>query len=265
MWNILVYPDFEWWVNLKYNAEDLLYVRQSPNYKHRDFTTTDDQNQKVEKDLKKETDENWKINKKSYKLDLEAVFKVNGEEHPLIPGDGFPILNAVKFFLKAYEIFKQLSFSDETEASTANIARGTARTSEGLPAEQSMRNRYVARKAMGKPFRVTVTSPSVSGGIYGKFVQSKVSPNLIGSFYELKFAAKPLFGISGELDLLFYAQFIGPIGLKMCNLSYVVTRVNYLTFGAVKIDYYINIGFKVDFNVDVTGVEYHSIDGWDGF
>ena len=65
MWNILVYPDFEWWVNLKYNAEDLLYVRQSPNYKHRDFTTTDDQNQKVEKDLKKETGENWKINKKS--------------------------------------------------------------------------------------------------------------------------------------------------------------------------------------------------------
>lgn len=259
-----VYPDFEWWINLKYNTESPLFVKQSPNYKHRDFTTTDNQSQSVAKDLKKETDDNWKLKEKKYKLDLEAVFKINGKEHPLIPGDGFPILNAIKFFLKAYEIFKQLSFSDETAASEANIARGTARTSDGLPAEKSMTKRYVARRAIGKPFRITVTLPSLSGGIHGKFSQSKVSPNLIGNFYKLEFAAKPLFGVTGELDLLFYAQFIGPIGQAMYRLSQIVRKVNYLTLGAVKIDYYINIGAKVDFNVEFTGVEYHSIDGWDG-
>ena len=104
--------------------------------------------------------------------------------------------------------------------------------------------------------------PSLSGGIYGKFAQSKNSPNSIGSFYNLEFAAKPLFGIEGKLDLLYFAQFIGPIGQAMYRISEVVKKVNYLTLGAVKIDYFLYIGAKADLNVELKALEYHSIDGW---
>lgn len=259
-----IFPDLEWWINVKYQTEKPIYVRQSPNYEHRVFTTEKNQNQKLAGERKKEENQNWNIKKKEYQLDFEAVFKINGVEKPLIPGDGFPILNAINFLVKAYEIFKEITFADETEAGEASIANGTAITTVGVPPAKRMSQRWTARKGMGSPIRIEVSPPSFSGGIQGKFAQSKSKINQIGAFYYLEFATKPLFSIKGELDLLFYAQFIGPIGQAMYRLSQIVKKVNYLTLGAVKIDYYLNIGAKVDFNFEIKGVEYHSIDGWDG-
>lgn len=257
-----VYPNLEWWINVKYEAKDPLYVRQTPNYKHREFFTEKGQNTKLKEAREKEKEKNWKI--KKYELDFEAGFKIDGEENPLIPGDGFPLLNAINFLLKAYEMFKAITYADEAEEGEAAIANGTARTSEGAPPQKRMSARYRLRKGSGAPVRIEVSTPSFSGGIEGKFAQSKSKPNEIGAFYFLQFAAKPLFGIKGELDLLFYAQFIGPIGQAMYRLSQIVKKVNYLTLGAVKIDYYLNVGAKVDFNVEIKAVEYHSVDGWSG-
>lgn len=257
-----VYPNLEWWINVKYEAKDPVYVRQTPNYKHREFFTEKGQNTKLKEAREKEKEKNWKI--KKYELDFEAGFKIDGEENPLIPGDGFPLLNAINFLLKAYEMFKAITYADEAEEGEAAIANGTARTSEGAPPQKRMSARYRLRKGNGAPVRIEVSTPSFSGGIEGKFAQSKTKPNEIGAFYFLQFAAKPLFGIKGELDLLFYAQFIGPIGQAMYRLSQIVKKVNYLTLGAVKIDYYINVGAKVDFNVEIKAVEYHSVDGWSG-
>lgn len=259
-----VFPDFEWWINFKYKTESPVFVRQSPKYKHRVFTTQDNQNQKLAGERRTEHSNNWKLKKKEYDLEFEAGFKIDGEEKPLIPGDGFPVINAINVLLKAYEIFKEITFADEAEAGETAIANGTARTTEGTPPSRNMSNRWNTRKGAGLPIRIEVSPPSVSGGIYGKFAQSKSRVNQIGAFYNLEIAAKPLFSIKGELDLLFYAQFIGPIGQAMYILSQIVKKVNYLTLGAVKIDYYINVGAKVDFNLEVKSVEYHSIDGWSG-
>ncbi|RLJ77803.1 hypothetical protein [Pedobacter alluvionis] len=257
-----VFPNLEWWINVKYETKEPVYVRQTPNYKYREFFTEKGQNKKLKESRLKEKEKNWKI--KKYELDFEAGFKIDGEENPLIPGDGFPLLNAINFLLKAYEIFKEITFADEAKEGEAAIASGTARTTDGSPSSKKMAARWKLRKGRGLPFRIEVSTPAFSGGIQGKFAQSKSKPNEIGAFYFLEFAAKPLFGIKGELDLLFFAQFIGPIGQAMYRLSQIVKKVNYLTLGAVRIDYYINVGAKVDFNVEIKALEYHSVDGWDG-
>ncbi|MCX2583062.1 hypothetical protein [Pedobacter sp. MR22-3] len=257
-----VFPNLEWWINVKYETEEPVYVRQTPNYKHREFFTEKGQNKKLKESRLKEKEKNWKI--KKYELDFEAGFKIDGEENPLIPGDGFPLLNAINFLLKAYETFKEITFADEAKEGEAAIASGTARTTDGSPSSKKMVARWKLRKGRGLPFRIEVSTPAFSGGIQGKFAQSKSKPNEMGAFYFLEFAAKPLFGIKGELDLLFYAQFIGPIGQAMYRLSQIVKKVNYLTLGAIRIDYYINVGAKVDFNLEIKALEYHSVDGWDG-
>lgn len=259
-----VHPDFEWWINFKYKSDNPVFVKQNPNYKYRIFTTEDNQNQKLAGERRTEENKNWKLKKKEYKLEFEATYKVNGKEHKLIPGDGFPVLNAIRFLLKAYEIVNAITFADESADSEGSIANGTARTSEGGTPERRMSQRWQQRKAKGFPFRIELGMPSFSGGINGKFAQSKKHVESVGSFYHLEVAAKPLFSFKGELDLLFYAQFIGPIGQAMYRISQIVKKVNYLTLGAVHIDYYIYVGLKAELNIELKAVEYHSIDGWNG-
>lgn len=48
----------------------------------------------------------------------------------------------------------------------------------------------------------------------------------------------------------------------MYRISEVVKKVNYLTLGAVRIDYFLYLTAKVDLNIELKAVEYHSIDGW---
>ncbi|MFK7001847.1 hypothetical protein [Flavobacterium oreochromis] len=259
---IEVYPDFEWWINVKYQTKSPIYVNQKPNYKYRIFTTEEDQNKKLADARSKEHTGNWEFKEKKYELDFEACYKINGKEYSLIPGDSFPILNAIRFFLKSYELFKELSFVEETEEFEMSIASGSAKTFAGDDPERKMTERWKRRKAKGLPFRISVTMPSFSGGIYGKFAQSKKDTSKIGTFYNLEFAAKPLFGIEGKLDLLYFAQFIGPIGQVMSKISEVVKKVNYLTLGAVRIDYFLYVGAKADLNIELKALEYHSIDGW---
>lgn len=261
---IEVYPDFEWWINFKYKTESPVFVRQSPNYKYRVFTTQDNQNQKLAGERRTEQSNNWKFKKKEYDLEFEASYKINGEDHQLIPGDGFPVLNAIRFLLKTYEIVKAITFADETEESESSIANGTALTSDGRSPERRMTQRWQQRKSKGLPFRIEIGMPSFSGGIHGKFAQSKKQIEKYGSFYYLEVAASPLFSFKGEVDLLFYAQFIGPIGQAMYRISQIVKKVNYLTLGAVHIDYYIYVGLKAELNVELKAVEFHSIDGWNG-
>ncbi|WP_326983152.1 hypothetical protein VUJ46_00975 [Chryseobacterium sp. MYb264] len=261
---IEVYPDFEWWINVKYETDSPLAVAQATNYQKRLFTTERNQNQRVEGARRSEHSKNWKLRDKKYELGIDAGYKLNGEEHSLSLGDGFPLFQAISFFLKTYELVRALSFADEAEDTEQSIGIGTERASDGREPERRMTQRWRQRKAKNLPFRVELSMPSFSGGIYGKFTQSKKMPNNIGSFYNLAFAAKPLFAVKGELDLLYYAQFIGPIGQAMHRISQVVKKVNYLTLGAVRIDYFIYIGFTVDVNVELKALEYHSIDGWDG-
>ncbi len=261
---IRVFPDFEWWINVKYEIEknQAVWVRQSPNYKYRVFTTEDNQNQKNAGERRSTHNNNWSLKGKKYKLDFEAGYKVNGQEYPLIPGDGFPLLNAIRFILQAYEVVQALTFAEETQASEKEIAAGTAKTSEGREAEKKMTARWKQRKSKGLPFKIELSLPKFSGGVEGKFAFSKNQPNQIGAFYNMSFGAQPLFSLSGKVDLLFFAQFIGPIGQAMHRINQVVKKVNYLTLGAVRIDYFMYMGAKMNFNFEVNALEYHTIDGW---
>ncbi|MDO6761663.1 hypothetical protein Q4566_15760 [Tamlana sp. 2_MG-2023] len=255
-----VFPDIEWWINFNYKAENPYHVYQTPNYKYRVITTEKNQNQKKVgkyRSTKKKTRDN------SYKLEFEAGFKYNGKKIDFNSGNGFPLINAINFFLKAYEIFRKITFADETEEKENSVANGIAASSKGVLGK-NMSKRYKQRKNKGFPFRIDVSRPSFSGGIYGSYKQSGCDVNTIAAMYEAKFAANPLFSIEGKLDLLFFAQFIGPIGQALDKISKVVKRVDYLTLGAIKIDYYLDLAAKVDLKVDVSGVNYHSVDGWGG-
>ncbi len=255
-----VYPDFEWWVNLKFNAENPVYVRQPPNYGYRIFTTRKNQNQKKAGALRSDK---AKAKKWEYDFEFEAGFSQNGVKEDLKLGDGFPAINAVNFLLKAYELFKALTFADETEDKESSIAAGKAKTSSGGVAK-TMSKRYALRKSKGFPFRIDVKRPSLSLGFHGKYEYSKTKKGSVGEYYTANLAASPLFGVTGKVDLLYFAQFIGPIGQAMHRINQVVKRVNYLTLGAVHIDYYLYIAAEVDFNLNVDALEYHSIDGWGG-
>ncbi len=257
---IAVFPDIEWWINFNYKAKNPYYIRQTPNYKYRVITTKKNQNQKKAANYqsdKRKTKDN------SYELEFEAGFKFNGQKIDFNSGNGFPLINAINFFIKAYEIFKKITFADETEEKEEPIANGVATSSSGALGK-TMTKRYKQRKGKGLPFRIDVSRPSFSGGIYGSYKQSKNDVNLIGAMYEAKFGAKPLFSAQGKLDLLFFAQFIGPIGQALDKISKVVKRVDYLTLGAIKIDYFLDLAVKLDLNLDVSAINYHSVDGWGG-
>ncbi|TWP30754.1 hypothetical protein ETU08_03960 [Apibacter muscae] len=125
-----------------------------------------------------------------------------------------------------------------------------------------MTARYQDRKSKGLPIKITVDRPSFSGGMYARFLRSSTQPNKIGYAYSLNFAASPLFKVTGKLDLLFYAQFIPYIGQALKAINKVVEGINFLTLGAVKIEYYLNIATSLAVDLDWTGMEYHRIDGW---
>jgi hypothetical protein len=258
--NIGIFPDVEWWINFNYKAKNPYHVYQKPNYGYRVITTEKNQNQKNAANYRSSK---TKTKDNSYKLEFEAGFKYNGQTIKFNSGDGFPLINAINFFLKAYEVFKKITFADETSDKESSIASGTAVSSKPFGAKK-MTQRYKARKSKGLPFKIKVSRPSFSGGIYGSYKQSKNDVNTVGAMYEAKFAANPLFSIEGKLDLLFFAQFIGPIGLALDKISKVVKRVDYLTLGAVKIDYFLNLAAEVKLNIDISGINHHSIDGWGG-
>ncbi|WP_010522844.1 hypothetical protein [Aquimarina agarivorans] len=258
---VKIFPHVEWWVNFNYKAKNPKHVYQKPNYGYRVITTQKNQNQKNAAKYRKD-----KANSKKneYELEFEAGFKYNnGTPIKFNTGEGFPVINAINFLIKAYEIFKEITFADETADKENPIAKGDAESSKGLLAKK-MTKRYKARKSKGLPIRIEVSRPSFSGGLYGAYKQSKNDVSAYGSMYEGKFGANPLFGIQGKLDLLFFAQFIGPIGIALDKISKVVKRVDYLTLGAIKIDYFLNLAAKVDLNIDVSLVNYHSVDGWGG-
>ncbi len=257
---IQVFPDVEWWINFKFNSKNALYVRQKPNYKYRVFHPNPTYNQKKAGEYGYEKSKSGKVD---FEVEFEAGFKYNDKKISFNSGEGFPLVNAINFFLMAYKVFKKISFADECEEAEGPVANGTASSSRGAAAKK-MTQRYNQRKGKGFPFRIEVSQPSFSGGIHGFYQQSKNIEGAYGSMYEVKFAAEPLFSIKGKLDLLFFAQFIGPIGQALDKIGKVVKRVDYLTFGAVKIDYFLYLAAKVDLNINVSGINYHSIDRWGG-
>ncbi|WP_271782286.1 hypothetical protein [Aquimarina algiphila] len=256
---VKIFPHIEWWVNFNYKAKYPLYVHQKPNYGYRVITTQKNQNQKKAGKYKKDKADS---KKNEYQLEFEAGFKYNnGTPIKFNTGAGFPVINAINFFIKAYEIFKEITFADETADKESQIAEGKAESSRGL-LEKKMTDRHKARKGKGLPIRIDVSRPTFSGGIYGAYKQSKNDASAYGSMYEAKLNATPLFAIQGKLDLLFFAQFIGPIGLALDKISKVVKRIDFLTLGAIKIDYFLNVAAKVDLNIDISLINYHSVDGW---
>ncbi|MFP2996458.1 hypothetical protein ABN763_11130 [Spongiivirga sp. MCCC 1A20706] len=257
---IEVFPDVEWWINFKFNSKNALYVRQQPNYKYRIFHPNPTYNQKKAGEYGYEKSQSGKVD---FEVEFEAGFKYNGKEIKFNSGEGFPLVNAINFFLMAYKVFKKISFADECEEAEGPVANGTAQSSRGAAAKK-MTQRYQQRKGKGFPFRIEVSQPSFSGGVHGFYQQSKKTEGAYGAMYEAKFAADPLFSIKGKLDLLFFAQFIGPIGQALDKIGKVVKRIDYLTFGAVKIDYFLYLAAKVDLKIEVSGVNHHSIDGWGG-
>lgn len=305
---IRVFPDLEWWIRVSLNSDDKVYTKQSPNHGYREFKVKDNENQvrngkrraeeaknlfrrhKEGETVKEYFSSRSKIlNDFTYDLEVDVGFKVGGKEYNIIPGDGFPLFKAIKFMLKAYEIFNLLTFEKETRDKESTIADnteerivedvGTSVDTSALTAEEKekekkkkekeardkekkMGKRYQERKKYGKAFRIEVSAPSLSTSVEGKFSPSEKvkTKGQIGYGLEFNFAASPLFSVSGELDLLYYAQYIGPIGKALKTMSDIVRNVDYLTLGAVRIDYYFNLGAKVDFNVSVNQLRYHSID-----
>jgi len=259
--NIKVYPDFEWWINLKYNAKNPLFVYKTPNY---GYKTGRNQNYNRGNNARYQS-ERIKTNNNKYEFEYEVGYKYSGEDYKYDSSEGIPLLNAAIFFMDAYKIAREYLFADETEESESSIARGTEEVrvrDERDPQSRLMNTRYAARKAQGQPFRIEIDRPSFSGGLYARFTPSSKRKNEIGYAYSLDFAASPLFKITGKLDLLFYAQFIPYIGQALKAINKVVEGVNFLTLGAVKIDYYLNIAASLALDIDWKGLEYHSIDGW---
>lgn len=258
---INVYPDIKWWVNIKFNAKNPLWVYKTPNYGYRTGRNTN-YNRSVNGRYQSERGKTYD---NSYEIDFEIGVKYNEEEYKFDTEEGIPLLNAALFFVDAWKIIKEYLFADEAEAGEQTIANGTATPvvrDDRDPRTRLMTARYQDRKSKGLPIKIIVDRPSFSGGLYAQFLLSSMQNNKVGYAYSLNFAASPLFKITGKLDLLFYAQFIPYIGQGLKAINKVVEGVNFLTLGAVKIDYYLNIAASLAFDLDWTRVEYHSIDGW---
>ncbi len=242
---IKMYPNIEWFINFKFNTDSPVYIKQYDNYKSRAYESRKAKSEKSDKYQKKR-----ESSKKAsaYTLDLAFGYKLNGKTYDLNLGNKHPVFNTINFALQAYETLDKLLMSSESK--------------EKLPLAKASK---MSKRAMRNlPLCIEVKRPSFSGGIHCKYLPSATNPNAIGWYLKLAFNANPLLAAEGRLDLLFFAQFIPVAGQFITALNRVLDGINLLTFGAVNIEYHIDLVVSSAVNVDIKPVSYHSIDGWQG-
>lgn len=88
-------------------------------------------------------------------------------------------------------------------------------------------------------------------------------PNKVGGQYEWSIAASPLIGVNGELDLLYFAQFIPPVGTFIKSIDRLSDAVSLITFGSTNVDYFLNLGVSCNLKIKFNRLLYHTIDGYD--
>lgn len=261
MAQVKVFPDIEWLINLKFNAENPIYVKSKPNYGVR--VGRDEQYYKELLGENKEKGE--KTADPSYELDVEIGCKVNGESISYDSEKGLFLLNAAMFFMDVLFILEEYLFSKETKGKEKSVGEGVEEIIVTDPVDtrgKVMTDRYADRKKLGIPLNIKIDRPSFSGGLACSFKESNSQPNKIGSAIYVNFSASPLFKIEGSLDLLYYAQFIPAIGTALIAMNRCMDGINFLTLGAIKIDYYLQIAAKFHLDLDWTGLQYHTIDGF---
>ncbi|MGS2737974.1 hypothetical protein [Sinomicrobium sp. M5D2P17] len=240
-----VYPDVEWYVNFKFNTDRPVYVKQDKNYKSREYHTGKD---KQKAGLKYGRERALMKKSSAYTLDVVVGIKVNGKSYDVTFNNKQPIFRTINFCLEAYEALNKLLMSDESK--------------ESLPAAKS--SKMGARVGRGMPVRIEVHRPAFSGGIWCKYTPSKTQQEAIGWYLKLAFKSEPFLSAEGRLDLLFFAQALPVAGQFITALNRIIDGINLLTFGAVNIEYYIDIVVYTAANIEVKPVAYHSIDGWEG-
>ncbi len=277
---IEVFPDFEWWINLKYNYENSLYVHENPKYKHRVFTTTKKQTNKKLKahKTKKSKQSDW-----SHKLDIDVGYKVNGSTNTQWSlGDGFSFMKTINFILYAFEIMEDLFLTKEVkkisekgrpleelisigeavkDAQSVSVSNGKLlKPGEKPDYKATMERRAGIRKTKDLPVSFSLARPSFAAGVHFKYERSKNNPQVMDYFFKVKGKAEPLTTLTGRLDLLYFAQFLGPVGVMIGRINSVFSGINFFTCGAVEVDYELDLIGKLAANISLSG-NYHGTDG----
>lgn len=243
--HIECWPDVEWYVNFKFNTDKPVYVKQSKEYKSRPWDTSVD---KFKRGAEYGRERSQMKNRASYLLGVDMGIILNGTKLNIVLSNDHPIFRMANFTLMAYEKLNELLQCDlsKTKMNEAANSSMTKRTKRSLP------------------LRIELKRPAFSAGVRARYAVSTTTPQAMGWFIEGVFKASPLFAAEGRLDLLFFAKFIPVAGQVIEGIQKVVDGVNLLTFGAVEIDYYIDlvVGTAVDLSIEDLG--YHSVDKWQG-
>ncbi len=240
-----VYPDVEWYVNFKFNSSRPAYVKQDRNYKSRSWDKSTD---KFKRGAAYGRERSLMRASAPYSLEVAMGISFDGKKQDITFSNEHPIFRLVNYTLKAYEGLNELLQSDQTKAA--------------LP--QASASKMSKRVNRGLPLRIEVHRPSFSAGVYCRYEESKQQPNQIGWFVEGVFSAAPLLSAEGRLDLLFFAQFIPVAGQFIAALNRIIKGIEILSFGAINIDYYIDLVVGAAVNLEVKPMAYHSIDGLEG-
>ena len=242
---LTVYPNIEWFINFKFNTDKPVYVYQNKNYKSKPHDSGEDRQKKGSAYGRERASMR---HRSKYDIGIVFGYVLNGKTYDLEISTKHIVFKTINFFLQAHESLNRLLMGDESKAALpkAKVSRMSERTRRGLP------------------IRIDIKRPAFSAGIHCKYLVSQKNPEQLGWYIKLALEAKPLLAAEGRLDLLFFAQFIPVAGQFITALNRVIDGVELLSFGAVNIDYHIDLLAGAAVNVEVKPVSYHSIDGWNG-
>ncbi len=245
MVKIDVFPDIEWFVNVKFNTETPVYIKKNGDYHKRENYHI------AEKTIKQ--DKTYQIQRKAmggvatYMPEINFGYILNGTKMDISISNEHPIFKTVNFALKAYEMLNKLLMSDLSK--------------EKLPLAKASKMGKRAMRSL--PIRIEVKRPAFSIGVLAKYVYANNNRD-IGWYIKGAFKAEPLLAAEGRLDLLFFAKFIPVAGQAIAAIDSLLTGIELLSFGAVNIDYHIDLVVGAATNIDIKPTAYHSIDGWEG-
>lgn len=233
-----IYPDFKWEIKVKFSSKKKTFTRESHIGK--------DGTEKVSKKSRKV----YKFGEKEYQLSIETKVWIN-DTLTKITLKKPPLENEIRLLLWFIHVVKKVTF---TKDFSVPVLKNPERTFD-----RRQKEREKAHKKVGTT--ITVGVPSLMMVLEGAFKTSANYPSRVGSEYRIGGAIS--WSINGQLDLLYFAKFMGPVGVAVDRVSDLVKNLNKLTGGRLSIAYGLYLYASADLELRPS-LRQHSIDGTDG-
>ncbi len=210
-----VYPDFRWRIKFKFSSEKL-HVKRESHF-----------NKRGQEKISRQA--HWKkftLGDREYKFSVDTAFWYNDKKNQ-ITLKRIPLENELKLLIWAFKIARKLTFSDETDNFKKHYAKKP-------------------KKNESTAITITVGVPTIEGVVHGGYTYGEKQKHSVG--LQHKYGVALQWTITGSLNLLYFAKYLGPAGAAVTGIKKVVQKLQWLSNNKLNIDFGIDLFASLDIN-----------------